>query len=1164
MVNYIKSNQLDETDWRTYLLLGIQNINLKYKLKKKLDSLGGRATLEESRNQVLEWIDWKYEQSNMYELWTKFKPYKGECMEDLIERFDMIIEQISGIDDAIHNQRFLKGLPKNMQNTIKTSYNPDDLSTSRFLGSVLKAYGRTYIPNFKKRQSYWSPNEKKKPGFKKRKHYENMTHKQRRNFAAKSKCFRCRRKGHMSYQCRELRDINGHRIRDEESRKVHELKKKVYEERPTNIFKNNKNKNNSYVYFFSCSVFKNISKNKSQQLIKIPIKMNNEKIFAPLDCGSTITIISSKLRKKLNLQVIEMNTSLTLITANGNRTTNKWNLVKTNIEYNQRIIPVELLELDIDEPMLIGLDLFDKLGLYIGGIRPSFETKGENNIHVSRVKPYNEEDAYNNQIIREFEYQMFKVVDDNVKSTRGKFCQLDIAVVPLDTGDARPIYINQYKIADVYKPLLRNYIKEMMEKGVLRIHRGRGRWNFPMISAYKKPPDNQPNLIVRRHCLDVRMLNKILKSRVVKTPLIKDILNDVSSYKIYSIIDLESAYDSCPIRRQDREKLVFTFENVRYEYIGACFGIKTMPAIFQNIMNVILSPCKEFARWYIDDIIIFSNSIEEHNEHVLKIIEILTKNNFTIKKNKSKFGLKKIRLLGHTVSASGIEVDYTRIQNLESLKRPVSAKGVRSILGLFNYLRDYIPHYSRICSSLEKLRYTKGKFSWSKENELAFQTVKKILKHSPVLEKMREDVMLQVATDASKFGISCVLFQEYGGRRHYIGFKSRAVKQSEANYPINKLELLAIVYGLQTWYQFLWGREFILWCDHRCFQDILNSKKINPLVNRWIMIIFSFNFDIRNIRGIKNIFPDLLSRIYEDFESNTNQSIPFNDYGNESLEVITKFIKSQEAPLKSSLTEKKIHMRIQMLQSSENDKLKAVAINRIKELSKAHTGAHYGVNHTLENLKREGISWSNISQDVELYIDSCKTCRKWRKKKIVYNFLKSVHAELPMDHIVYDIAGPMKRTQREKEYILVIVDVCTRYCWLYALERDSSDEIAQCLIDLVSKFGLFKKIGSDRSTKLTGGVIKDFKRLFKIQEDIIAPYNPSANGLAESHVKICKNIIYKICDKLENWDQYLKCCNYYMNTRYMKLTDCSPQEMMLVEYVINLRITLELRLQQKK
>ncbi|GJT80535.1 putative reverse transcriptase domain-containing protein [Tanacetum coccineum] len=333
-----------------------------------------------------------------------------------------------------------------------------------------------------------------------------------------------------------------------------------------------------------------------------------------------------------------------------------------------------------------------------------------------------------------------------------------------------------------------------------------------------------------RMCIDYQELNKLTVKNRYPLPRIDDLFDQLQGSSVYSKIDLRSVMP---------------------------FGLTNAPAVFIDLMNRVWKPyLDKFVIVFIDDILIYSKSKQEHEEHLKLILELLKKEELYSKFSKCEFWIPKVQFLGHVIDSEGIHVDPAKIESIKDWTSPKSPTKIRQFLGLAGYYRRFIEEFSKIAKLMTKLTQKKVKFVWGDKQEATFQLLKQKLCSAPilVLPKGSEDFISYC--DASKKGLGAVLMQ----REKVISYASRQLKIHEKNYTTHDLELGAVVFALKIWRHYLYGTKCTVFTDHKSLQHILDQKELNMRQRRWLELLSDYDCDIRYHPGKANVVADALSR----------------------------------------------------------------------------------------------------------------------------------------------------------------------------------------------------------------------------------------------------------------------------------------------------------------
>ena len=413
-------------------------------------------------------------------------------------------------------------------------------------------------------------------------------------------------------------------------------------------------------------------------------------------------------------------------------------------------------------------------------------------------------------------------------------------------------------------------MEEMLTKGIIK----------PSDSPYNSPIWVVPKKLDASGkkkwwiVIDFRKLNKNTDQNAYPLPVIEEILDHLGQAKFFSTFDLTSVFHQIPMDSESRKYTAFSTNEGHFHYNRMPSGLKNVPATFQRMMDTALKGLiGKICFVYLDDIVIFGWTLEEHNKNLVTLFERLKSTGLKLQPEKYEFLRPELKYLGHFITSYGVKPSPDKIASVKNFEVPQTPKKVKSFSGLAGYYRKFIKHCSLIAKPLTDLTKKKVLFEWTTHCQKSFDTLKEKLCTAPVLKYPDYKKSFTLTTNESNVGLDAVLSQE----QHPVRYISRTLTDPETRYSPTEKEFLAIVWGTKRLRQYLLSRKFIIRSDHKALKWLFNAKGPSSKLLRWRSKLEEYDNTIKYIRGKKNKAADWLSRVHPIQEKTEHQTIKTSD-----------------------------------------------------------------------------------------------------------------------------------------------------------------------------------------------------------------------------------------------------------------------------------------------
>lgn len=712
----------------------------------------------------------------------------------------------------------------------------------------------------------------------------------------------------------------------------------------------------------------------------------------------------------------------------------------------------------------------------------------------------------------------------------------------INTGDHGPINQRAYRVSATERHIIREEVQKMLDEGI--IQPSESPWSSPVVLVRKKDGS-------WRFCVDYRKLNAITKKDVYPLPRIDDTLDCLKGAKFFSSMDLCSGYWQIEVDEADREKTAFITPEGLYEFKVMPFGLCNAPATFERMMDNLLRHFKWImCLCYLDDIIVFSATFEEHITRLRTVMKCILEAGLILNPKKCLFAAREVKILGHLVSSSGIRPDPDKVKAVADFPTPKNVHDIRSFLGLCSYFRRFIKGFCYLAEPLQLLLKSDAKFYWGPKEVEAFNNLRKALTSDPVLGMYDESYPTEIHTDASGYGIGAVLVQIQNDVEKVIAYASRTLTKPERNYSTTERECLAVVWAINKFRPYLFGRHFTVVTDHHSLCWLMSLKDPSGRLARWALRLQEHDFSVKYKTGKKHKDADTLSRNPLEEEAETSDKV---QAAISNMNLASEQKKDPNLAKFYSSTDKEEFQLVDGILCRKNfDPAgkswlpvipKHLRADILMHFHDAPTAGHLGFAKTYDRIRKR-FYWPGMYRNVVRYVMHCRECQ--RRKSIPQRppgRLVSIPPTVaPFHRIGIDLLGRFPKSTRGNKWIIVCTDYFTRYAVTKALPTAEAEEVAKFLLEeVLLKHGAPRVIITDRGAVFQSRLVSALIELCNVDHRMTTAYHPQTNGLTERFNKTLADMLSMYVDtEQKNWDQILPFVTFAYNTSKQETTGFTP------------------------
>jgi transposase InsO family protein len=784
------------------------------------------------------------------------------------------------------------------------------------------------------------------------------------------------------------------------------------------------------------------------------------------------------------------------------------------------------------------------------------------------------EDFANIQVPEKYRADIWKIIKKNkdlLAKTDSELGQTDTVKMKIDTGDNRPIKNRPYRAPLNKRTVIENALEGMLEAKI--IERSMSPWAFPLVVVKKKDGSD-------RMCVDFRSLNKIVQPASFPLPLIDDILALLGGSTCFSSLDMKSGYWQVQLEESSKPKTAFACHKGLFQFNVMPFGLHNAPAVFQELMNVVLQGCEAFATAYLDDILVFSKNPQEHKEHIKIVFDRLRKHDLRLKLKKCNFFEEETEYLGFKVGKDGVRANPDKVKAIKNMPAPKSVREVRGFIGTMSYYRRFVPNFSKIAGPLINLTKKYARFKWTPECQTAFDFLKDSLAVVPLLAYPDTNKPYVLYTDASDNCLGACLTQETDeGEEKPIYFLSHKLSPTQTKWSTIEKEGYAIYYSLQKLDHYLHNAQFVIRTDHKPLKYILDARMENKKVQRWALSIAGYDCKIEYIMGKENHCADLLSRMPrgpEEEQEEVEDSGDEPDIDDRTFEIGTinsnkfdpKTFASCRIELPDEISKADITLTgdFDMKHEQEGDENIVKLKNRLRKdtatkyeqnhyfetegivyyLSQADSEdprlrvyiperfeavaidqyhnrlGHMALDKTYDSLRLK-YYFPNMYKKINKHLERCITCQVRSDKKSKPPLQETDIPPYPFAKIGLDLSGQYPTTMSGNKYIVAFIDLYSGYPEAYAIPDKSAHNIAHLLLEeIFPRHGCPLELLTDNGSENLNRKVKETLIAMNIHHITTSFYSPQANGRVERFHRTLHDVMSKkIQEDVSTWDLYL-------------------------------------------
>lgn len=876
----------------------------------------------------------------------------------------------------------------------------------------------------------------------------------------------------------------------------------------------------------------------------LTVDLAGERYRALVDPGATISLVGERITERFKERLTPSITSISTPLGDESKPRGdlKLSLDVGGITGMHTFVAMPTLS----QEMILGMDFcirwqieltFSPKGMWRskGGPWNEFSTNGEQGEVVAECAGLAEVKLDQQKVIEEL-LSKYLPNKDNPNAPLGT---TNLVQHHIDVQGAPPIKERLRRLSPKMLEIARGEVAKMYSEDV--IEPSASQWSSAPVIVKKEDGSY-------RFCVDYRPVNKVTRKDAYPIPRVDDTLDKLRKARFISKIDLKSAYYQILMEQDSKQYTAFAVPGSGlWQFKRMPFGLTNAPMTFQRLIDALFGPEFEpYVFGYLDDIIIVTETFEEHIHWLEIVLQKLQAAGLSINRDKCEFCCSSVTYLGFILDKEGLRPDPQKVAPVIQYPAPQNIRQLRRFLGMLGWYSRFIDKDSEIKVPLLKLLKKSEPWHWDEEEQEAFEKLKYALTIAPVLARPDFSREFTVQCDASNNAIGAVLTQEFEDGEHPIVYISRVLSTSERNYNVTQKECLALYWAVQKLRPYLEGYHFKVITDHSALKWLKTMKDPSGQLARWALELQEWDMEIVHRKGTQHELPDALSRMYEGQE----EVAAFDEIRDPWYERRREGVKTTPEKFSSWKVEEELlykHRKDPLLDPittpQEGWRLVVPANHRAPLLEQAHCApcsGHLGIAKTYDRIARE-YYWPKLYHDVYHYVSSCPECQAYKTSQLGPQGLMGKRiVEHPWAVVAADVMEfPASKSQHK--YVVVFMDLFTRWIELKPLRRADGKSVVRAFEELILfRWETPRFFLTDNGKEFANKFLIKTLNEYGITHTTTPPYHPQANPVERVNRTLKTMIATYVGNNHRDWDLYLPEFRHAVNTATHATTKISP------------------------